>query len=134
MAMAQPVAYSQPACMLESLLVRLLGADAALGGRSRGIPSGRGRLHLGRGFGLRLGGPGLDRSARGRQRRRVEARADVVALLGGFLVALAGRKREPLVGFGQILLDPDAARVEDAQIVLAVGDAVVGGIAEPLGG
>ena len=30
-------------------------------------------------------------------------------------------------------LDADAAGIEDAEIVLAVGDAVIGGLAEPFG-
>ncbi len=47
---------------------------------------------------------------------------------------LLGRQREPLVGFGVVLLHADAAGVKDGEIVLAVGDAAIGGLAEPLRG
>src|SRR5207244_4133029 len=42
------------------------------------------------------------------------------------------RKREPLVGFGEVLVDANAARIKDSEIVLAVCDALVGRLAEPL--
>src|SRR5207253_10351214 len=35
------------------------------------------------------------------------------------------------VGFREIWLDPDPARIQDSEIVLAVGDAVVGSLLEP---
>ena len=70
----------------------------------------------------------------GRERLRVETGGDLVALLCRFVVAGIGAKRKPLVGLGVILLHADAARIEDCEIVLAVGDAVLGGLAEPLGG
>ena len=101
-------------------------------GRDRRVPTAGRCLDLEGCLRLRLGGPSLHRGLRRRQRLLIEPRAHVVALLGGFPVALAGREREPLVGFGQVLLHADAARIEDAEIVLAVGDAVVGGLAEPL--
>src|SRR4029079_12421318 len=41
-------------------------------------------------------------------------------------------QRTPSVGFTQVALHADAASVEDGEIVLAVADAVGGGLAEPL--
>ena len=43
-----------------------------------------------------------------------------------------GRRGEPPVGLGQVLLHPDAAGAENSEVVLAVGDAVIGRLAEPL--
>jgi len=63
----------------------------------------------------------------------IEPLSDVVALAHRVLVAPLGCDREPLVGLGQVLLDPDAAGMEDRQIVLAVGDAVAGRVIDPLG-
>ena len=103
-------------------------------GRGRGIPSGRRSLDFDRGFRLRLGTPALNRLRRALERLRIETRSDVIPLLGRFDVAFARRQREPLVGFGQVLLDTDAARVEDGKIVLAVGNPVVRSLAEPFGG
>ena len=114
---------------------RGLGADAAVGdrGRRETVPAAGGHLDLGRGFRLRLGGPDLRRGARRHQRLLVEAAADVVALLAGVLVAIAGGQDEPLVGFRQVGLHADAARIKDCEVVLAVDDAVIGGLAEPFG-
>ena len=64
----------------------------------------------------------------------VEMAGDLVALLRRVLVAVPGGEEEPLVGLGEVLLHADAARVEDGEIVLAVGDASIGGLAEPLRG
>jgi hypothetical protein len=75
----------------------------------------------------------LDRGTGGGERLLIEMSGDIVALLGRVLVAFFRRKREPLVGFGEIVLDPDAAGIEDAEIVLAVGDAAIGAFAKPLG-
>src|SRR5439155_21106857 len=50
----------------------------------------------------------------------------------GVPVALVGGEREPFERLGEILLDPDAARVEDAEVVLTVRGAAIGGLAEPL--
>src|ERR1043166_6062536 len=70
---------------------------------------------------------------RGRRGRwRVEPRRHVVAFLVRVLVALLRGEREPFVGFGEICFDADAARVKDAEVVLAVGNAAVGSLAEPL--
>ncbi len=90
--------------------LRLAGAVASAAAVSQ-PPAGV--LTCDRRLRLRLGRPGLHRGLRRRQRLLVEPGADVVALLGGFPVALAGREREPLVGFGQVLLDADAAGIED---------------------
>src|SRR5262249_58545264 len=82
--------------------------------------------------GLRNCRPAL-RSGAGRgKRRRVYARSDFAALLRGILVSLLRGKEEPLVGFGQILLDAHTARIKDRKIILTIGDAVIGGLAEPL--
>ena len=83
---------------------------------------------------LRLGGKGLDRELCGGERLRVEAFCDIVALAGGVGVALRCGEAEPLEGFGEVLFDADTAGIEDAEIVLAVGHAPVGRLAEPLGG
>jgi len=44
----------------------------------------------------------------------------------------ASREAEPFEGFGEVLFDADAAGIEDAEIELAVGDAAIGRLAEPL--
>ncbi len=62
----------------------------------------------------------------------IESGADVVALLAASRSPCSGREREPFVGFRQVLLDADAAGIEDAEIILAVGDAVFRRSAEPL--
>src|SRR5207237_10406008 len=54
-----------------------------------------------------------------------------VALATGVRVALGCRQAEPFEGFGEVLFDADAAGIEDAEVELAVGDAAVGGFAEP---
>src|SRR5206468_1803288 len=41
-------------------------------------------------------------------------------------------EREPFVGFGEVLVDPDPARIKDTEVVLAVRDAAARGLAEPL--
>ena len=48
------------------------------------------------------------------------------------MVAADRCQREPLVGFREVLLDPDAAGIEDGEIVLAVRDAEIRPLAEPL--
>ena len=109
------------------------GADGALGGRRRrdAVPAARRDPHLDRRLGLRQRLPGLRGRHRRRQRLLVEAAGDLVAFLGGVTVAFAAGEREPLERFRQVGLDADAAGIEDRQIVLAVDDAVVGGLAEP---
>src|SRR5439155_15006573 len=82
--------------------------------------------------GLRLGAKCLDRELGGGERLRVEPLGDVVALAGRIGVTLGRREREPFVGFGEVLLDADAAGIEDAEVELAVGDAAIGGFPEPL--
>src|SRR5204862_6706877 len=39
---------------------------------------------------------------------------------------------DPFEVFGEVLLDADAAGIEDAEVELAVGDAAIGRLAEPL--
>src|SRR5271170_1733534 len=56
----------------------------------------------------------------------------LVALLGGFGVALIGGEQEPLIGLRVILFHAAAACVEDGEVVLAVGDAAIGSLAEPI--
>src|SRR5271170_2666003 len=106
------------------------------------------RLRLGRGRSARRripGTPDRDRfrrsylrrpllgcGARLFERRVVETGGDLITLLNGVLVTLPGREEEPFVGFAEILLHADAARVEDGEVVLAVGDAAISGLAEPL--
>ena len=53
-------------------------------------------------------------------------------LRAGVRVALRCRQAEPFEGFGEVLFDADAAGIEDAEVELAVGDAAIGGLAEPL--
>ena len=50
----------------------------------------------------------------------------------GVGVALRRRQAEPFEGFGEVLFDADAAGIEDAEVELAVGDAAIGRLAEPL--
>src|SRR6188508_58322 len=113
-----------------------LALDSRFGGpcRLRAVPAtGRG-LDVHRLVRRRVGRPRLHRKLGGDERLLVEASRYVVALLGGILVALLRGEREPLVGFGEVLIDADPAGIEDSEIVLAVRDALVGGLAEPLGG
>src|SRR5207249_3388225 len=81
--------------------------------------------------GLRLRRKGLDREPGRRQRLDVEALGDIVALAPRIRIALASGEAEPFEGFGEVLFDADAAGIEDAEVELAVGDAAVGGLAEP---
>src|SRR5262245_64621125 len=60
--------------------------------------------------------------------------SDLVALSGGLFVPLGGGQGEPFIGFRHVPLGPEAAGGKNAEIVLAVGHAVLGGLAEPLGG
>src|SRR3984885_10018094 len=82
--------------------------------------------------GLRLGRPLFRTRLRCRESLLVETGNDLIAFLRGVLVALLGGEEEPLVGLGKALIDADAAYIEDRQIVLAVSNAKVGGLAEPL--
>src|SRR6185369_16285907 len=103
-----------------------------LGWRSRDvIPAARWRLEIGGLVGLALGSEALRGELRRRQRLLVEPRRNLIALLGSVVVAVCGGQREPPIGFRQIGLNADAAGKKDGQIVLAVGDAVAGGLAEP---
>src|ERR1051326_1283758 len=99
----------------------------------RRLPRRRG-LHVDRLVRLRLGLEVLHRIARGGERLSVEMAGDFVAFAGGVLIALAGGEREPFVGLGVVLLHADAARIKNAEIVLAVAQPVIGAAAEPLGG
>src|SRR5438132_408379 len=96
------------------------------------VPATGRDLHVHGFLGRQVGGPGLHRKLRGDERLLVQARSDIVAFLGRVLIALLGRERKPLVGFREVLVDADAAGVKDAEIVLAVCNAPVGGFAEPL--
>src|ERR1043166_2594970 len=114
-------------------------ASGAFAGRSRlcrggggAVPAAGRGLHVHRLLGRRVDREGLHRELGGDERLLVDARRNVVPLLGRVLVALVGGEREPLVGLGEVLFDADAAGIQDAEIVLAVGDAAVGGLAEPL--
>ena len=83
-----------------------------LGFRRRGgndlIPASGRRLGGGRLVGLRLGHERFDIQLGALQLPRVKTRGNFVALLGGVIVATPRGKREPLVGFCGIALDPDA--------------------------
>src|SRR5262245_6383061 len=96
------------------------------------VPAAGGRRDVDRVVGLGLGAKGLDRELGGGERLRVEALCDVVALACRIRVSLCRGEAEPFVGFGEVLLDADAAGIEDAEVVLAVGDATIGSLAEPL--
>src|SRR5262249_15028528 len=117
---------------LQQCQSRLRHRDAAwrLGPRSSGDdlipPSGRRRAN-GRGDGLSFANKGLDGKARHVERRTVKMRGHVVSLLRCLLIALCGGERKPFEGFREILLDPDSARIQDAEIVLAVRDGVARG-------
>src|SRR5215210_7534224 len=98
----------------------------AAGGRSRlrrrgrrdgAVPAARRRLRVHRLIRRRIGRKGLNRELGGDERLLIEAARDILALLGGVLVALLRGEREPLVGFGEVLVDADAARVKNAEIV-----------------
>ena len=78
--------------------------------------------------------PFLGCRARHFQRVLIETGSDLVTLLGSVLVTLLGREEEPFVGFAEILLHANTAGVKDGEVVLAVGDAAIGGLAEPLRG
>src|SRR5581483_6944603 len=101
------------------------------GVRGRGVPAAGGGRDVDGIVGLRLGGEGLDRELGRGERLGIEALGDIVALLRGVRVALGCREAEPLEGFGEVLLDADAAGIEDAEVKLAVGDAAVSRLAEP---
>ena len=117
------------------------GAEALADGarfrlRRRSQVPGRipGAFHSDRIGGLRQRRPLFHLDPRRCERLLVEMRGHFVALLRRILVAFFGREEEPLEGFGKILLDPDAARVKDGKVILAVGDAAFGRFAEPLRG
>src|SRR5262245_54412137 len=90
------------------------GSGGARLGR-RIVPTASGGRGVDGIVGLRLGGKGLDRELCGGQRLRVEAFGDVVALAAGVGIALRRREAEPLEGFGEVLVDADAAGIEDAE-------------------
>ena len=96
------------------------------------VPSaGRGR-HVDGVVGLGLRREGLDREFCRRQRLGVEPLGDIVAFADGIRIALRRGQAEPFEGFGEVLFDADAAGIEDAEVELAVGDAAIGRLAEPL--
>src|SRR6516162_3037868 len=72
------------------------------------IPTVRWRLDLGRSLRRVLRGPSLYCGRRGLERVLIEPEAQLVTLLGRFDIAILGRNRKPLVGFGQVLLHADA--------------------------
>ncbi len=112
------------------------GSDAARLDRFRtndGVPPAGGHFDLDGRVGLRLGGPVLSTElVAACSEAWIEAGADVVALLeAASLSPSRAASANHLIGFRQILLDADAARIQHAEIELAVGDAVDGGLAEP---
>ena len=94
----------------------------------------RWRRHIDGVVGLRFRREGLDRELGCRQRLGVEALGDIVAFATGIRVALRRRQAEPFERLGEILFDADAAGIKDAEVELAVGDAAIGRLAEPLRG
>src|SRR6516165_6307267 len=107
---------------------------AAVVGRAAQRPGVAGLDVPARGLGLIERGPALRRRLGGGEGGGVETPADVVAFAGRFLVALARRQAEPFVGLRQVRRHANAAAVQYSEIVLAVGEAVVGRLAEPFGG
>src|ERR1700726_3690878 len=96
------------------------------------VPSASGGRHIDSVVRLRFRHEGLDRQFCRSQRLGVEPLGDIVALAPGIRVALRRGQAEPLEGFGEVLFDADAAGIEDAEVELAVRDAAVGRLAEPL--
>ena len=91
-----------------------------------------GARHVDGVVGLRFRREGLDRELGRSQRLGVEPLGDIVALADRIRVALRRGQAEPFEGFGEVLFDADAAGIEDAEVELAVGDAAIGRLAEPL--
>src|SRR3954469_20194361 len=108
-----------------------LGAGLAGGRCGSETPAAGGRGHVDSVVGLRLRRKGLDREPGRRLRLDVEALGDIVALAPGIGVALGCSEAEPFEGFGEVLFDTDAAGIEDAEVELAIGNAAIGGLAEP---
>src|SRR5437868_7112249 len=81
------------------------------------IPPARWRLHKHGAFRLLLGDESLCCLQGGLQRALVEMGRQIVALARRFSVPLTSGEREPLVRFRQILLDADAARVKNGQVI-----------------
>src|SRR5580700_793709 len=104
-------------------LVRLVEEARSAAGAAGLVSGGEGDLvpSAGRRFGrdclfrLAFGDEGFDALARRGQLLLVEMGSDVEDLLAGVLVATLGGEREPLVGFDQIAIDADAARIEDGE-------------------
>ena len=95
--------------------------------RSR-IPAGGGRRDI---IGRLVGDArlvGFEQRLGGGEPLGVEAHGDIVTLLAGVLVALLIGEREPHPGLLEVLLDAEAAGIEDGEIVLAVAHAVFGGL------
>src|SRR5258707_5332794 len=107
------------------------GLDGACWGR-RAVPAAGGGRRIDSGLWLRFGGKGLDRELGGGERLGVKAFRNIVTLVRRVRVALRRRQAEPFEGFGEVLFDADAAGIENAEGELAVRDAAVGGLAEPL--
>src|SRR5580698_11006082 len=98
------------------------------------VPAGGRRFHVDRFIGLRHGFPGLYCKPRSGERLLIKLRSDFVAFLSSIFIALIGSEREPFVRLSEVLRHADTARIQDAEIVLAVGDAAISGFAEPMGG
>src|SRR5262249_37622771 len=109
--------------------------DERLGSCRRGgnlVPTAGRRFCGGRLIGLRHSRKSLRAQFGAVELLRVKSHGDLVALVSGILVAAFCRQREPFVGFSKVALNPDAASVQDREIVLAIDDAVDGSAAEPL--
>src|SRR6202041_2681757 len=102
--------------------------------RLRRVPSAGRACDVDGVVGLGFRCKGLDCELCRSQRLGVEPLGDIVALARRIRVALRRGQAEPFEGFGEILFDADAAGIEDAEVELAVGDAAVGRLAEPLRG
>src|SRR3954471_5734205 len=94
-------------------------------------------LRLGYGdrfLGLLFRYEGFDSLLGGGERIGVKVAGDLVAFLRAFAIAACGRQRKPFVGLREALVGSQAARRQYSEIVLAVGDAVLGRFPEPLHG
>src|ERR1700733_8910349 len=111
---------------------RLDGGFCISGRSRRRIPTARRSRDVDGIVGLGFSREGLDRELGRGQRLGIETLGNVVALATSVNIALRCGQAEPLEGFGEVLVNADAAGVENAEIILAVGDAAIGGLAEPL--
>jgi hypothetical protein len=130
--------FTLPAADLERQ-VRQVGRDradgAVFGGRRRNggriVPAALRNRNVEGVVRLRLGDETLRRLLGAGQFVGIQARGDLVALLGGFAVALRRCQSEPLVRLCDVLVGAEATGAQDAEIILAVGDAMLRRLAEP---